>query len=103
MRDLSAKNQTNNNKRFSFVVIYCAWASLMLLVQIFAARGPAHMRSAPRSLEGPNNQNTGQQKRLLILTYFFLILFTFNFTQVSQSTFLIFSIQPWVLLCLRGI
>jgi hypothetical protein len=75
----------------------------MLLVQIFTARGPAHMKSAPRSLEGPKNQSTGQQKRLLILTHFFIILFTFNFTQVSQSTFLIFSIQPWVLLCLRGI
>ena len=64
----------------------------MLLVQIFTARGPAHMRSAPRSLEGPKNQSAGQHKRLLFFPpNFFIILFTFNFTQASQSTFIIFS------------
>jgi len=77
---------------FSSVVIYCAWTSLMLLVQIFTAGGPAHMRSAPRSLEGPKNQSAGQHKRLLFLPpNFFIIPFTFNFTQASQSTFIIFS------------
>jgi hypothetical protein len=84
------KTKLGTTNGFSSVVIYCAWTSLMLLVQIFTARGPAHMRSTPRSLEGPKNQNTGQQKRLPILTHFLIFLFTFNFKQVSQSTFLIF-------------
>ena len=91
MRNLLAqKTKPITTNCFSFVVIYCACASLIVLVQIFAARGLAHMRSAPRSLEGPKNQNTGQQKRLPILTHFLIFLFTFNFKQVSQSTFLIF-------------
>ena len=86
------KTKLGTTNGFSSVVIYCAWTSLMLLVQIFTARGPAHMRSAPRSLEGPKNQSAGQHKRLLFFPpNFFIILFTFNFTQASQSTFIIFS------------
>jgi len=73
------KTKLGTTNGFSSVVIYCAWTSLMLLVQIFTARGPAHMRSAPRSLEGPKNQSTGQQKRLLFLPHFFIILFHFKF------------------------
>jgi hypothetical protein len=59
------KTKLGTTNGFSSVVIY--WTSLMLLLQIFTARGPAHMRSAPRSLGGPKNQSAGQHKRLLFL------------------------------------
>ncbi len=66
------KTKPGTTNGFSSVVIYCTWTSLMLLVQIFTARGPAHMRSAPQSLEGPKNQSAGQHKRLLFLPPIFL-------------------------------
>jgi len=76
MRNLLAqKTKLITTNGFSFVVIYCACASLMVLVQIFAARGPAHMKSALRSFEGLKNQNTDNKSACFILTYFFLILF----------------------------
>jgi hypothetical protein len=80
MRNLLAqKTKLITTNGFSFVVIYCACASLMVLVQIFAARGPAHMKSALRSFEGFKNQNMDNKNACFILTYFFLILFPFNF------------------------
>jgi hypothetical protein len=82
------KTELGTTNGFSSVVIYCAWTSLMLLVQIFTARGPAHMRSAPRSLEGPKNQSTEQQKRLFFLPHFFIILFHFKFySSLSIDTY----------------